>query len=223
MRPGDVAAATRPDRQRRARTARRAEDHAVADDRRRDHLVGVAAAPPQLPAALRVVRLHLLLATDDDLVAGADAHRDRRAPPVAGLTWRAPYVTPRSRVEGGNERSAVLILVEDDAVPVQQRRSRGAVVRLHRPQVPLPDDPSVEIEREQPARAERYINTLTVCGGSGRGVAVLVMRPRSGAARGRWSFPQQPAVGTPVGQHRDPLAALVRGRQEDSIAPDDRR
>src|SRR5688572_31258969 len=89
MRPGDVAAATRPDRQRRARTARRAEDHAVADDRRRDHLVGVAAAPPQLPAALRVVRLHLLLATDDDLVAGADAHRDRRAPPVAGLTRRS--------------------------------------------------------------------------------------------------------------------------------------
>src|SRR6185503_10667080 len=154
MRSGDIAAAAWLDRKRRTGPPRGAEDHAVADDGRRDDFVGVAAAPPQLLAAIGVIGLHLLLAADDDLVTGADADRDRCAPPVAGLARRPPDVAARTRVEGGNEGSAVLVLIQDDAIAVQQRRSRSAVVRLHRAEVPLPDDLAGEVEREQAARPE---------------------------------------------------------------------
>ena len=59
-----------------------AEDHSVADDGRRDNFVGVAAAPPQLFAAIGVIGLHRYV--DNGLVASADPNRDRCAPPVAG-------------------------------------------------------------------------------------------------------------------------------------------
>jgi hypothetical protein len=120
--------------------------------------------------------LHLLLAADDDFVAVADADRDRRPPPVARLARCSPDFATRTRIESGDERAAVLILVEDDAVLVEQGRSRGAVIRLHRAQIALPDDLAVEIEGEQPAGAEGNVDALAIRRGGGGGVAVLVVR-----------------------------------------------
>ena len=95
MRARHVAGPAGLDRQRRARASGRAEHHPVADDRRRDHLVRGAAAAPQLTAAFRVVRLHPLLAADDDLVATGDANGDRRAPPGTGVAGRPPDLRGR--------------------------------------------------------------------------------------------------------------------------------
>ena len=74
--------------------------------------------------------------------------------PVPGLAGRPPDFLPRPRIERGDEGVPVLILVENDAVLVEQRRSRGAVIRLDGPEIALPENPAVEIKGEQPPRAE---------------------------------------------------------------------
>ena len=89
-----------------------------------DVLYAILVAPVKDMAgapAFWIVGLNLLLAAYDDFLAIADTYRDRRAPSRVGVPRRPPHVAPRSRIEGGNEGSAVLVLIQDDAVSIQKR------------------------------------------------------------------------------------------------------
>src|SRR5207302_4959137 len=104
---------------------------------------------PQLLAAGRAVGIDAELAADDDLVMAADAHGDRRAPSDLFLARRLPDLLAGAPVEGRDERAGVLVLEDDDALTVQQRRTGGAVPRLDGTEALVPDLLAGEIDAEE--------------------------------------------------------------------------
>src|SRR5215813_14362450 len=116
-----VAAAARADGERRTRASGRTEHETMADDRRRNDLVRASAAAPQFAAAIWSVRVHTVLTVYDDLVVITRLNGDRRTPAGTGVARSSPDLPTGARLEGGNERSGELILIQDDAIAVQQR------------------------------------------------------------------------------------------------------
>src|SRR5688572_1523438 len=219
---GDVTLATRANRQRRAGAAGGAEHHPIADNRRGNHFIAHAAATPELRAGIRVVCLHALLAVDDDLVVIDHANGDRCPPPDVGVSTGAPEIFARPSIERGDERAGELILVEDDAVLVEQRRSSGAVISLHRPEVAMPEQLAVHVHCDKATRTKRRVDTLTVGRRRRRRVAVLVVTALTRSPGGRERLPQLHAIGPAKRDDRDAPAVVVGSGQEDAIAPYDR-
>ena len=110
----------------------------------------------------------------------------------------------RSRVERRDERRRALILIEDDAILVEQRRAGRAVIVVDRAEVAMPDQLAVHIDGHQAARAERGVDALAVGGRRRRGVAVL-RRARARSARRRQRLPQ------PACRRRDRTPAATGG------------
>ena len=221
MGPRHVALPARANGERGARAPRRAENHPVADDRRGNHLVSAAAASPELAAGVGIVGLHSLLSVDDHLVVIADVDGDRRAPSDRRLSRRSPDWRARARIECGDERARRLILIDDDAILVEQRRACGAVVVVDASEIPLPEDLSLEIEGEQPPAAEGHVDAFAVGGWRGRGVPVLEVRRIAPSLR-RECLPQFRAVGPAKRKQRQSSAAILGGRQQNPVAPDNR-
>src|SRR5687768_8343234 len=103
MRRSDVTLAARTDGQRRAGAPRRAEHHAVTDNRRRDDFERRPRAVPELRTGVGVIPVHAVLTVDDDLVVAIDANRHRGAPADTGVARRAPQLLAGPRIEGGDE------------------------------------------------------------------------------------------------------------------------
>ena len=196
-----------------------AEEHPEADDRCGNHLEGAARAAPQLGPGVGVVSHDPILSVDDQLVVIADADGDRCAPPDLRVARRAPQPLTGRLVERGHERIRALILIEDDAVLVEQRRAGRPVVVVHAADSRVPDLLAGHVDRHQPAAAERGVDALTVGGHRRRRIAVLVVRPVGGPG-GHGRFPLPLSVAAAIRQNRR-LAAVVGGRgEEDPIAPD---
>src|SRR5688572_8991033 len=220
---GDVALAARPDGERRTGAPRGAEHHPIADDWRGNHFVAHAVAAPELGARVGVVGAHTMLAAHDDLVVFDHANGNRRSPSDVGLALGPPHLAAGARIERGNERPRELILIEDDPVLVEQWRSGSAMVGLHRPEIALPDDLSVQVECEQSASAERDVDALAVGRRRRRGVAVLeVAAPAVATGRSK-RLPEPGAIAAPERAQRQTTSAVVGSGNEDAIAPDDRR
>src|SRR5262245_38885505 len=116
MSPAHVALTAGTNRQRRTDAPRRAEDEPVADDRRWNHFVAGPAAAPQLASGRRIVGNHTRLTVDDHFIVIGDVDGDRRAPANRGLAAGFPQLLTGPLIEGGNERAAVLILIQDDSM-----------------------------------------------------------------------------------------------------------
>ena len=177
---------------------------------------GAAAAAPQLAAGVRIVRAHATLAVDDDFVVIAGANRDRRAPADVGVCGGVRHSGRPVRVSNArDERTGRLILIEDDAVPVHERRPGGAVIRVHRAELAVPErSVPFEIDGHQAATAERYVHALAIGGRRRRGVPFFEMRRRDASLRGANVSHRRRAVGAPERQHREAPPAVGRRRQE---------
>src|SRR5262245_29830930 len=136
MRRRDVAAAAWTNGEPGARSPGRSKHEPVADDGRRDDFERHAAHRPELAPGVRIVCHDTTLAADDELVADAGGNHDRRSPPDGFGARRLPQRPARARVERGHEGSligtAFMILVEEDAVLVENRRARRTVIVVDR-------------------------------------------------------------------------------------------
>ena len=114
-----------------------------------------------------------------------------------------------------------MILVQEYAVLVENRRARRTVIVVDRAELPVPHDRAAHVERDEAVPAERRVDALAVCRRRRRRVAVLLVN-RFGAVGRHARVPRSRAGGAIDRHHRQTLAAL-RGRDEDAVAPDDRR
>ena len=185
-------------------------------------LEAVATAAPPLAAGVGVVGGDGPLAADDQLVVIHHADRHRRAPPDAGVARRAPDLGAGCSVVRGDERAAVLVLVDDEAIAVEQRRSGRSVVVADRTDLRMPQHAPVQVERHQTPPAERGVHALAVRDRRGGGRAVLAVHPLR-RPRGHLGLPQQRPVAAAVGEHEQPAAAVAPRGEEDAVGPDDRR
>ena len=87
------------------------------------------------------------------------------------------------------------------------------------PELSVPDEVAVEVDRDDPAAAKRGVDEFAVGGRGRRRRAVLVVDVLR-ATRRHVGFPQQATVGPAETEDRQPLAARAAGRQKDAVIPD---
>ena len=184
-----------------------------------DFVIAPATAP-QLTTGVRIVCVHTTLTVDDDFIMVLHANGNRRTPTDVGFAVGPPHHSPGPRFECGDERACELILVEDDAIPVHERRARGPVVHVHRAQIPLPDDGPIQVDGQQSPAAKRHIHAFPVGDWRGRRVTILGMRGSVAPFRSQ-RFPKTHSIGTAERENRQPPAVECR-REDHSITPDDR-
>jgi len=115
-----------------------------------------------------------------------------------------------------------VILIDEQAILVEHRRAGTAVIVREAADLAVPDDPAVEIDRQQAVAAKRRVDAASVGRRRGRRVAVLRVAELDAALRHE-GFEELLAVGAAEPEDREALAAVVGGGQEDAIAPDNRR
>ena len=198
----------------------------VADDRRRNHFERHAADRPELLPALRVVGGHTPLAVDDELVARARVDHDGRPPPDRFGPRSFPDGLASLGVKGGNKRllltRAFVILIDEKAIFVEHRRSSGTVIVVDGAELAVPDDLAAHVEADQPVTPERRVDHAPVGRRRGRRVPILLVHLFNTVGRNS-CFPELLAIGAIERDERQPGAVRLRSRQEDPIAPDDRR
>src|SRR5262249_24753310 len=148
--------AARSDRKRRARTTRAAIDQAVTNDRHRNRLRHIAFDGPQDFPAVRIVCINRATAAHDDLDLAADLDCDRRTPARTRAPILAPKLATRLLVQCDDKslrriyRSIAtedhLILVQNDSILVENRRSSRAVIEVYLTEALMPDDFSGKVD-----------------------------------------------------------------------------
>src|SRR5215210_4397833 len=125
-----------------------------------------------------MVRGDSALTADDDLFLRADTYGDGSSPTDIRVTWRAPQLLAASRIKRRHERSAPMILKEDDAIPIQKWRPSRPMVVVDRSDLLVPRQLAVECERRQPSTTERHIHEAAISRRRCRRVPVFVVSTR---------------------------------------------
>ncbi len=152
-------------------------------------------------AGTRVVSVDRTLAGDDELVPSRGADHDGSPPAHRRFALGGPQRVASLLVERGDERPALLILVEDHASPVQDGRARAPVVVAESADPAMPENLPVEIERRETLTAERREDSSSVGHRGGGGVAVLLVDVLDGVGLDR-RLPEKFSVGTAVREER---------------------
>src|SRR5262249_37879998 len=141
----------------------------------------------------RIVSVYVILAADDHLVPISGADRNGRAPADVLFARSLPKKLAGAPVQRGNKRPLALVLVDDHAVLIKQRRAGAAVIERDLAEAVAPRLPPLEAHRQQASVAEVGIDTLAV--GSRRGGSVGVLPVEFFQLRlRRVRFPQKLAV-----------------------------
>ncbi len=105
-----------------------------------------------------------------------------------------------------------MILIEEEAVLVENRRAGRPVIVVDDAELAMPDDLAVQVERHQPVTAKRRVDHVPVGHRRRRRVTVLLVHVLDAVLRNK-RLPQLAAIGTIERQQRQLAAALLRGRQ----------
>src|SRR6185369_8825242 len=97
----------------------------ILGDRRGNRVHVETVVLPHEPAGLEVVAPHPLVSGRDDLAAAVVLHHQRRTPRVDVLPPDAPDLLTRGSVERDDERVALMIPHDNEAVAVQNGRAPG--------------------------------------------------------------------------------------------------
>ena len=220
----DVAAAAGPDRDRRALTAGRADHEAFGDDGGRNHFDREPRDRPQLFAGVRVVAVHLAHAAHHQLVVVADADDDRRAPARHLGAIGLPQLLAAVLVVGGDERlrgfGTPVVLVDEDAILVENGRPGAAVVVVQLADRRLPHELAAEVEGGEAVSAKGAEHQLAIGDCRRRRAAVLRIHVLDPIGRHE-RFPELLARRPAEREHRQLRAILPLGGQEDAVPPDD--
>ena len=167
-----------------AAEAARDVDDAVGVDGRGDRVRREAGGAPALLAGGEVVA-HDAVRSRDHHLRRALARDHERGRPGGGLvTVLAPALLAGRRVERDDEVGALVVPGDDERLAVD--RGRGsfaeAIARLHLPELLLPEELALEVERVEPPRAEVGVEPLAVGEQRRRGVGVRLMVPSCGTS-----------------------------------------
>src|SRR5262249_55092380 len=124
-------------------------------------------------------------------------------------------------IKGGNEGTDVLILENDDMLPVQQRRASRAVSRVDCAEAVMPDLLAGEIDTQQAIAAKVSVDALAIgawCAGCEAVFAVGALAACIRCER----LPEEFAIATLEAEDR-PAFGVACGRQEDAVLPQDGR
>ena len=127
----------------------------------------------------------------------------------------------RLRIDRRGERLAVVVVHDEHAAVVHDRRRRGAEVQIHRLRIESrrPERLAVERVGEQPDVAEVHVEPLAVGGRRLGREGVLAMAPAERRALVRFALPLQRA-GAPR-RRRRPCSGSRRSRLVSSMSRDD--
>ncbi len=224
VRLAHVPLAAGPQADRRPVAARCRDQQAAGHDDRRYDFLSRTGERPYLFAARRIVALHGFAAGKHEFIVVANSHNDRRAPGHCSLAMVGPADLACVLVQCDADRfGAVLVVDEDDQVLVEQRARAGAVGRVELHRVVVPEQRAAEVVAHQPARTKERDHSLAVCDRRSGREAVLVAHARFRRGCGGGLRPD----GAPIlnAQTMDESFGAIgrRAREENAIAPDDRR
>ena len=115
-----------------------------------------------------------------------------------------------------------MILIEQDAVLVEDGRARRAVVVVELAHGGPPEDGAFEVERDETVGAERSEDRFAVGDGRRGSVTIFRVRVLDASLRDR-GLPELLARRAAIGEHRETPAGVVRRGEEDPVSPDDGR